>query len=304
MGHCDPARLVRAFEACAAAPSDLPSVAFVDGCREIGHIVSLLGPGFSIASADINDKCRILSARLDEAAAASPPAAAAAPAAAPAGRPTLQRLVRAEVAAGTAATNSAQHASAARTVLRLLWMIDFIAVLFEGLAAAPADSLTAVARAAYHTALEPHHTLLVKLTAKAAMSFLPSRERFLQALAAGGGADGAAGGGRAQAQGGVPAGAPAAVAAVAAQPQQQPQPQQSQQPLQQPLQQPQQPQQPLAAAEGGHAPAAPAGVGGASAPATPAQAVTATLARLPSVLAPVRAELWRFYTELALTDLT
>ena len=289
-GHCDPARLVRAFEACAAAPSDLPSVAFVDGCREIGHIVSLLGPGFSIASADINDKCRILSARLDEAAAASPPAAAAAPAAAPAGRPTLQRLVRAEVAAGTAATNSAQHASAARTVLRLLWMIDFIAVLFEGLAAAPADSLTAVARAAYHTALEPHHTLLVKLSVKAAMSFLPSRERFLQALAAGGGADGAAGGGRAQAQGGVPAGAPAAVAAVAAQPQQQPQPQQ--------------PSQPLAAAEGGHAPAAPAGVGGASAPATPAQAVTATLARLPSVLAPVRAELWRFYTELALTDLT
>lgn len=161
----DALRLVALFQTCAATPTDVPIVEFVEGCLEVRKIVALLGAGFSIAGNDIAEKCAVLRARLAELQAAGaargvapplPPGAAADPSDGRV-RLTLQFLVASEAAAGTAASNSAAYVSGARSILRLLWLLDFVTALLGGLLQDPSAALPAVARAAYRQTLEPHH---------------------------------------------------------------------------------------------------------------------------------------------------
>jgi hypothetical protein len=191
-------RLLTVWGACAQSPNALPVELFLAGCMEVRKIAMLLGRAFGIAANDIAEKTAVVQRRADELRQSPPPPGAPPP------PPvlTVQYLVESELRAGVAGTNTRSFVSASRSILRLMWLTDFIFLLLTRLVDAPDAQLSECAREAYKAALEPHHAWAVRTTIGAAMSFLPSREQFLRSLsqdplapAAGGGGDAAGGGG-------------------------------------------------------------------------------------------------------------
>jgi hypothetical protein len=192
---------------------DLPARAFVRFCCEVGRLIKVLGTVFKMASEDVEEKTAILTVRLNEldkrakevgleaprldapppapapapdAPAPAPDAATAtAPAAAPAAderrvRLTLQFLIADELARGVAAVNDAKtFVSGSRTLLRLMWFLDFVVVLVGHLHNTPAQSLKETVQRTYEVALAPHHPWLLRKTIGAATLLLPHRDTFV-----------------------------------------------------------------------------------------------------------------------------
>ena len=98
---------------------------------------------------------------------------------------TLQGMVRWEQSRGCVNSNTWTYVSGSRTALRLMWFCDFIAALITGLLDSDAAPLDECARAAYASALEPHHTWVVQNVIRGAMFFLPSRKQFFASLGEG-----------------------------------------------------------------------------------------------------------------------
>lgn len=61
------------------------------------------------------------------------------------------------------------YESTARTVLRLMWFLDYVAVLLERLIIKPNDSLGSICSEAYSIALAPHHPFAVRFAARTGM---------------------------------------------------------------------------------------------------------------------------------------
>lgn len=79
------------------------------------------------------------------------------------------------------------YTSASRSILRLLWFMDFLQVLLGLLtrpAGAPHMELKAMASEAYDKALAPHHPWLVRKTIGAAMIFCPTEASFWKRIVA------------------------------------------------------------------------------------------------------------------------
>lgn len=72
-----------------------------------------------------------------------------------------------------------QYTSTARTVLRNMWLLDFLHHLMEMLYTDRQAKLSACAKHAYSEGLGPHHPWVVRQAAKVAMLAAPSRETFL-----------------------------------------------------------------------------------------------------------------------------
>lgn len=76
------------------------------------------------------------------------------------------------------------YTSTTRTVLRNLWLMDFLETLMYELAKDRNASLSHCARAAYDKGLGPNHPWVIRQTAKVAMLAVPSREKFLNNIGA------------------------------------------------------------------------------------------------------------------------
>jgi hypothetical protein len=75
--------------------------------------------------------------------------------------------------------NGRGYISGARSILRLLWFMDFLQVLIGHLTVPhPGMELKAMASDAYDKALAPHHPFLVRKTIGAAMMFCPTEANF------------------------------------------------------------------------------------------------------------------------------
>lgn len=61
------------------------------------------------------------------------------------------------------------YESTARTVLRLMWFLDYVAVLLEKLIIKQNDSLGSICAEAYNIALAPHHPFAVRFAARTGM---------------------------------------------------------------------------------------------------------------------------------------
>lgn len=61
------------------------------------------------------------------------------------------------------------YESTARTVLRLMWFLDYVAVLLEKLINNQNDSLGSICSEAYSIALAPHHPFTVRFAARTGM---------------------------------------------------------------------------------------------------------------------------------------
>ena len=73
-----------------------------------------------------------------------------------------------------------KYTSTARTVLRNLWLMDFLHILMKNLHEDQSTSLGNCAKDAYSKGLGPHHPWVVRQAAKVAMLACPSRETFIQ----------------------------------------------------------------------------------------------------------------------------
>ncbi|CAD8052445.1 unnamed protein product [Paramecium primaurelia] len=74
------------------------------------------------------------------------------------------------------------YESTARTVLRLMWFLDYVAVLLEKLIIKPNDSLGSICAEAYSIALAPHHPFAVRFAARTGMLVVGSRESLFKII--------------------------------------------------------------------------------------------------------------------------
>lgn len=61
------------------------------------------------------------------------------------------------------------YESTARTVLRLMWFLDYVYVLLDQLITRPNESLSHICADAYNIALAPHHPFAVRFAARTGM---------------------------------------------------------------------------------------------------------------------------------------
>lgn len=149
-----------------------------------------LGSAFAIASADITEKTGILGVRMGEMEDLAKRNGSAAPhrgdSAPPAGdkpvRMTLQFLVDHEMRTGMHTSVDEPYVSAARSLLRLMWFLDFLSVLIRLLLEDKVE-LGECAQSAYDEALAKHHPWLLRKTIGAAIYFLPYKATFWRNLA-------------------------------------------------------------------------------------------------------------------------
>lgn len=98
----------------------------------------------------------------------------------PAGaRVTVQFVVAWELERKVTDKVGSKYTSASRSILRLLWFMDFLQVLLTHLCGeSPFKTLKEMAQDAYDKALAPHHPFLVRKTIGAAMYFCPTEAAF------------------------------------------------------------------------------------------------------------------------------
>ncbi len=87
------------------------------------------------------------------------------------------------MARGVAARFDWSYVSGARSLLRLMWFLDFVYHLLRHLLDNPAATLRDSATVAYDTALAPHHPWLLRKTIAAALMVLPPKATFLKCVA-------------------------------------------------------------------------------------------------------------------------
>jgi Glycolipid transfer protein (GLTP) len=95
-------------------------------------------------------------------------------------------MVQWEMERKVTASVTSKYTSASRSILRLLWFMDFLEVLIGHLLnPTPAyPQLKHMATDAYEKALAPHHPWVVRQTIAAAMYFCPSEEAFWKRIVA------------------------------------------------------------------------------------------------------------------------
>ena len=160
-------------------------------------IVSTLHAAFGIAAADISEKCEVLVKRRVELEklgvkrgvepsipADTPLPPAPLPDAGPV-RLTCQYVCLREIADGKADSNSWSYVSGARSLLRLMWFLDFVYVLIDNICNTPGIDLSECAKRAYVEALHNRHPWVIRTAIYTAIKFLPTREKFVATLADG-----------------------------------------------------------------------------------------------------------------------
>jgi hypothetical protein len=149
--------LTRGADPCGAVPPPAPIlVVRPQTCAEPGDpCADTLGSAFGIAAADITEKCEVLNKRLGELRARAEKEGGVAPALKTGAQPdvadkrvrlTLQFLVQSEMDKKVERSNSWSYVSGARSLLRLMWFLDFIHALIGNLINEPAMELGECAR--------------------------------------------------------------------------------------------------------------------------------------------------------------
>lgn len=149
------------------------SIPFTKACCEVIKLMSGLGRVFEFAGNDMNEKLAIMGKRCKETASESQ---------VPPEEVTIQMMVEREIKAKTThAGKKAQGAS--RTVVRLLWFMDFIATLLKKLAKEPKEPLNKILGATYEESLAPRHVWILKRMIRSGIaSMVPEKKVFLPKL--------------------------------------------------------------------------------------------------------------------------
>lgn len=73
----------------------------------------------------------------------------------------------------------AEYTATARTLLRTMWLLDFITMMFKLIVENKDKSLSNIAKESYAHTLGTHHPWVVRQAAKVAMYAIPSKEALI-----------------------------------------------------------------------------------------------------------------------------
>lgn len=148
---------------------------FITYLSHMSAIVSALGD-LGFVAAEIADKVGVVTCRTNELRATSDCNGT---------NVSLQQLVSWELARGVVLPAVPNYVSAARSLLRLMWLLDFVVALLHRLAQNDADTLSTCARDAYDAVLAPRHPVFLRHIIQVALYMLPSRRSFCDKLSRG-----------------------------------------------------------------------------------------------------------------------
>ncbi len=92
----------------------------------------------------------------------------------------LLSSLKSQISRDVASRNDWTFVSGSRSLLRLLWFLDFVALLLAHILEQPGAPLKDAASVAYEAALSPHHPWILRKTIHAALHMLPTKETFLK----------------------------------------------------------------------------------------------------------------------------
>lgn len=145
---------------------------FLLACQSVPLLMGGLGRTFEFAMADLNKKMAVARTRMGE---------TAIDMGVPEQEVTLQDMVERDIRLEV--THAGKKAApASRTILRLMWFVEFIGVLLGTLAKNPDKELKKVVSEAYERTLAPRHVWLLRKAARSGMRLLPSKDVFRKRL--------------------------------------------------------------------------------------------------------------------------
>ncbi len=145
---------------------------FLEAANAVPLLMGGLGRTFEFASSDFLKKLSTADSRMKETAKAL---------GVPMQSVTLQQMVELDIQNGTTHAGKAKS-PAARTILRLLWLFDFIGVLLQNLGKNPSKPLAEVCGQTYEDTLAPKHIWIIRKAARSGMGLLPPKSEFRKRL--------------------------------------------------------------------------------------------------------------------------
>lgn len=94
----------------------------------------------------------------------------------------LQAMIRYEIDQGIEKGNTQEFTSTARSLLRLLWFMDFLLKVLELVFSDPTAHLATLVRHAYELTLAPHHGLALRTAARIAIRYVPDTQVFIEQM--------------------------------------------------------------------------------------------------------------------------
>eukprot|EP01138_Halocafeteria_seosinensis_P016347 gb/GECG01016678.1/.p1 GENE.gb/GECG01016678.1/~~gb/GECG01016678.1/.p1 ORF type:complete len:249 (+),score=42.21 gb/GECG01016678.1/:1-747(+) len=192
-------KLVEHLQELEKHTADIPIDRFVKMSHEVVKMIRALGSALKMARDDIEEKSEILIVRkgeLEERSKSSTSGTTKAPIKDGEGSPpenesedeirlTLQYMVKDEMRRKVHDIEKSSFHSGSRTLLRMMWFLDFTWKLLTELYDHHDKKLRTCASEAYEFGLAPHHPWMLRKTISAAFYALPYREDFMKHLAGG-----------------------------------------------------------------------------------------------------------------------
>jgi hypothetical protein len=145
--------------------NDIHFYHFSEAMLEFSNSFSFLGTALSMAFSDISTKAQLVQTNFKDSSVVG-----------------LQSMIMDEVRRGVEKMHSSRETSTARTVLRLLWFLDFLKEMITCMVRSPDWKLSKCCSHAYETALAPHHPWAVRMAAKLGIKTVPSKSEYLNRL--------------------------------------------------------------------------------------------------------------------------
>ena len=144
----------------------IPYKPFVAALAEFAKAFAYFGAALNFAFSDITAKAEIIVANFQDI-----------------GRFTdLQSMILDEISRGTERENSSEYISTARSVLRIMWFLDFLLKILELVWEDEKAHLATLVRHAYEIALAPHHNIALKTAARIAIRYVPDTSTFVAGM--------------------------------------------------------------------------------------------------------------------------
>jgi hypothetical protein len=142
---------------------------FLDACAQVVMFTAALGKTFGFASVDLNHKIDIVHRRIEEYSKAHKGVSEQ--------DVNLQQLVNYDIDRNL--THAGKKAApASRTILRLLWFIDFIRGMLRRLADNPSWEMKRACSETYEATLSPRHAFVLRRMVRMGLGMTPSRAVF------------------------------------------------------------------------------------------------------------------------------
>jgi hypothetical protein len=144
----------------------IPYRPFVAALSEFAKAFAYFGLALNFAFADIAEKASIIVANFQDVGKFH----------------DLQSMIRDEISKGIERENSKEYISTARSLLRLLWFLDFLLKVLELVFADSDAHLATLVRHAYELTLAPHHSLALRTAARIAIRYVPDTDAFVSQM--------------------------------------------------------------------------------------------------------------------------